>query len=113
MSLSLLTVTALAWRIGSKTSSRYGASDLPLAFWAWKDELPSQTDVDSVRLQTGSNLLFARAGQLPVGYLWLGAGKQDRQWQTCMAAGAKASAKANQTAAHPARCLAIAQLGRS
>jgi hypothetical protein len=37
--------------------------ETPVAFWAWRDELPRQEAVDKAMRETGARVLFARAGQ--------------------------------------------------
>ncbi|MDT7778788.1 MAG: hypothetical protein QOC99_1300 [Acidobacteriota bacterium] len=43
-----------AWRPG----------EVPVAFWAWRAETPSQADVESAARETGARCLFLRAGQM-------------------------------------------------
>ena len=38
--------------------------EVPVAFWAWRLESPAQEDVDETVKQTGTNVLFLRAGQI-------------------------------------------------
>ncbi|HZI18297.1 MAG TPA: DUF3142 domain-containing protein [Pyrinomonadaceae bacterium] len=40
------------------------AGEVPVAFWAWRAEAPSESEVEAARRETGARTLFMRAGQL-------------------------------------------------
>jgi hypothetical protein len=39
-------------------------AEVPLAFWAWRSETPSQAEVERAARETGARALFLRAGQM-------------------------------------------------
>ena len=41
--------------------------EVPVAFWAWRAETPSQADVERAARETGARTLFLRAGQMDSG----------------------------------------------
>jgi len=59
LSIMVLVVWSATW------SPRVWLPDeVPVAFWAWRLESPSQEDVDEAVKQTGTKVLFLRAGQI-------------------------------------------------
>lgn len=39
------------------------ASEIPIAFWAWRNEMPDNSDLQPVVSETGAKILFLRSGQ--------------------------------------------------
>jgi hypothetical protein len=53
---------AAAWRWASAPRA-WRPNEAPVAFWAWRAETPSETDVARAARETGARELFLRAGQ--------------------------------------------------
>jgi Protein of unknown function (DUF3142) len=64
--LSVLFFAAMALAVWSATPiPRVCLPDeVPVAFWSWRLESPTQEDVNEAVKQTGTNVLFVRAGQI-------------------------------------------------
>ena len=61
--LAAVTGAAAAWRWSREPRARE-PHEVPVAFWAWRDEAPAQEEVDAAAASTGARTLFLRAGQL-------------------------------------------------
>lgn len=62
----LLAITFLvlfAWKV---TAGRriWTPSEVPIAFWSWRSEIPSQSEINEAVRQTGATTFFMRAGQI-------------------------------------------------
>ena len=66
LALSLAVTSLLALIVWNATASRrtWAPSEVPVAFWSWRLETPSETDVVEAVRQTGTKTLFLRAGQI-------------------------------------------------
>ena len=42
----------------------WAAGETPIAFWAWRAQVPAAAEIEQVKRQTGASLIFLRAGQL-------------------------------------------------
>jgi Protein of unknown function (DUF3142) len=64
--LSVLLLAAMALVVWSATPSPrvWRPNEVPIAFWSWRLESPAQEDVNQAVKQTGTNVLFLRAGQI-------------------------------------------------
>ncbi len=65
VSAGALAVAALnvGWR-WSRAPRAWKPGEVPVAFWAWRNETPAQGDVDRAARETGARTLFLRAGQM-------------------------------------------------
>jgi Protein of unknown function (DUF3142) len=61
--LSLL-LAALAWHFHARTPRVWAATEVPIAFWAWRNEAPAEEEVEQAARQTRARALFLRAGQI-------------------------------------------------
>lgn len=59
--LALMLVTA-GWR-RSHAPRVWSPGEVPVAFWTWRTEAPTQTEVERAVAETGARTLFLRAGQ--------------------------------------------------
>lgn len=67
LALSMAVTLLLALIVWNATASRPGIwapDEVPVAFWSWRLETPSETDVNEAVRQTGTKTLFMRAGQI-------------------------------------------------
>lgn len=67
IALSIATMLLLAVIVWNVTASRrriWTPAETPVAFWSWRLETPSDTDVIEAVRQTGAKTLFLRAGQI-------------------------------------------------
>src|SRR5919206_3199369 len=64
VALALLT---LAWRARNVAPRAWSPADVPVAFWAWRDEMPAEADVLRAGVEARARELFVRAGQFDVG----------------------------------------------
>ena len=64
--LSVCILFALTHLSQSSHSTPIDPEKLPLAFWSWRSEMPSNADVRAAVSATGTKLLFQRAGQVDV-----------------------------------------------
>ncbi|HWS85479.1 MAG TPA: hypothetical protein VN282_00685, partial [Pyrinomonadaceae bacterium] len=60
---AVVSLGAAAWRRSSAPRA-WGPTEVPVAFWAWRDHAPAQGDVDRAAEATGARALFLRSGQL-------------------------------------------------
>ena len=60
LSVALL---SLAWRNHSETPRAWAAQDVPVAFWAWRNEMPGEAEVGRAKSEARAQALFLRAGQ--------------------------------------------------
>lgn len=60
-----LALSFVAWRSGQKPRV-LAVSEVPLAFWAWRTQAPTSTDIYQTFRATKANTLFLRAGQFDV-----------------------------------------------
>lgn len=58
-----LTLAAAGWR-RARAPRVWGPGEVPVAFWSWRGETPSQAEVERAAAETGARTLFLRAGQL-------------------------------------------------
>jgi Protein of unknown function (DUF3142) len=65
--LVALPLFALAWRARTKTPRVWLPAEVPVAFWAWRDEMPAATDVERAATEARARELFVRAGQFELG----------------------------------------------
>lgn len=54
---------ALAWRHSARARP-WTVGTVPVAFWVWGNELPTENEVGRAKLVTGAGVLFVRVGQL-------------------------------------------------
>ncbi|HEX8354675.1 MAG TPA: hypothetical protein VF611_17340 [Pyrinomonadaceae bacterium] len=54
------------WRWG-RAPRAWEPGAVPVAFWAWRAETPSQADIERATRETGARALFLRAGQMDAG----------------------------------------------
>lgn len=66
LALSIAVTPLLALIVWNATASRriWRPAEVPVAFWSWRLEAPSETDVNEAVRQTGTKTLFLRAGQI-------------------------------------------------
>jgi hypothetical protein len=67
--ICLLGVTLLllcAWRAWLEPPRVWAARAVPVAFWAWRDELPADANVQQAANEARARVLFLRAGQIDV-----------------------------------------------
>ncbi len=64
--LSIAVTMLLALIVWNATAGRriWKPAEVPVAFWSWRFETPSETDVNEAVRQTGTKSLFLRAGQI-------------------------------------------------
>jgi hypothetical protein len=55
-----------AWRVWLAPSRVWAARAVPVAFWAWRDELPADEDLQRAANEARAGVLFLRAGQIDV-----------------------------------------------
>ncbi|MFL6207941.1 MAG: DUF3142 domain-containing protein [Pyrinomonadaceae bacterium] len=55
-----------AWRLWLQPPRVWAARAVPVAFWAWRDELPTDEDVQRAANEARARVLFLRAGQIDV-----------------------------------------------
>jgi hypothetical protein len=55
---------ALVWQRHSQGLQVLAARDVPVAFWAWRTQAPSEAEVAEVARETKAQTLFLRAGQI-------------------------------------------------
>jgi hypothetical protein len=60
LSVALL---SLAWRSHLETPRAWAAQEVPVAFWAWRNEMPGEAEVERARSEARAQTLFLRAGQ--------------------------------------------------
>lgn len=60
--LVALSSLALPWQAG--VPRVWAARDVPIAFWAWRTEAPSEQEVGRAAREAGARALFLRAGQI-------------------------------------------------
>lgn len=61
--IATLTLASAAWSLHRKPKP-WAAGQVPIAFWAWRNEAPSQVDVGRAMQRTRARTLFLRAGQI-------------------------------------------------
>jgi hypothetical protein len=63
---SIAVTLLLALIVWNATASRriWKPEEVPVAFWSWRLDTPSETDVNEAVRQTGTKTLFLRAGQI-------------------------------------------------
>ena len=54
---------AFAWRREARPRT-WAAGEVPVTFWAWRDELPAEAEVERAAREARARALFVRAGQL-------------------------------------------------
>lgn len=59
---SVVSLVSAAWRWASAPRA-WAASEVPVAFWSWRAEAPSEEEFGSATEATGARELFLRAGQ--------------------------------------------------
>lgn len=60
--LAAAMLAAAGWRRGAAPRA-WKPGEVPVAFWAWRAEAPSQAEVERAARETGARTLFLRAGQ--------------------------------------------------
>src|SRR3989442_632191 len=60
---AIVMLGSIAWSIHRKPRP-WAVKDVPIAFWAWRNEAPAQFDVRNVMHKTQARTLFLRAGQI-------------------------------------------------
>jgi hypothetical protein len=60
----MLLVTLIVWNPTASRRHIWAPAETPVAFWSWRSETPSETDVNEAVRQTGAKTLFLRAGQI-------------------------------------------------
>src|SRR2546423_14878261 len=65
VALSLIT---LAWRVRTKAPRAWSPLEVPVAFWTWRDEMPTEDDVLHAAHEARARELFLRAGQFDVSH---------------------------------------------
>lgn len=63
LSVALL---SLAWRAQHETPRAWAAHEVPVAFWAWRNEMPGEAEVERARREARAQTLFLRAGQFDI-----------------------------------------------
>ncbi|MGB7923239.1 MAG: DUF3142 domain-containing protein, partial [Pyrinomonadaceae bacterium] len=63
MAFALL-LAVLAWHFRDGMPRVWAASEVPIAFWAWRNEAPSEAEVEQAAQQMRAQALFLRAGQI-------------------------------------------------
>ena len=61
--IATLTLASVAWSLHRKPKP-WAAGQVPIAFWAWRNEAPSDADVRRAMQRTRARTLFLRAGQI-------------------------------------------------
>lgn len=61
--IATLTLASVAWSLHCKPTP-WTAGQVPIAFWAWRNEAPSDADVRRAMQRTQARTLFLRAGQI-------------------------------------------------
>ena len=61
---AIVATLSLVASIFSHTSSVWLVEDVPIAFWAWRNEAPSQRDIAAAVYKSRARILFLRAGQM-------------------------------------------------
>lgn len=56
-------LVSLAWRYHAGTPRAWAAGDVPVAFWAWRNEMPVEAEVERAAREARAGTLFLRAGQ--------------------------------------------------
>src|SRR4030095_17187855 len=66
LALSISVALLLALVVWNAAAGRriWTPAEVPIAFWSWRLETPSETDVTEAIRQTGTKTLFLRAGQI-------------------------------------------------
>jgi len=59
-----LLIVLIAWHTTAGRRRIWAPAETPVAFWSWRGETPSETDVNDAVRQTGTKTLFLRAGQI-------------------------------------------------
>ncbi len=59
--VGVISLAAIYWHAGGLHV--WAARDVPVAFWAWRTQAPSQAEVERAMHETGARTLFLRAGQ--------------------------------------------------
>lgn len=62
--LLIILLALFAWRAHARKPRAWAASEVPVVFWAWRNESPSAQDVENATQKTGARTLFLRAGQI-------------------------------------------------
>jgi hypothetical protein len=60
----VLSFGSLAWRLHERKPHRWAAAETPVAFWAWRNEAPSASDIERAASEARAHALFLRAGQI-------------------------------------------------
>ncbi len=60
----LLLSATIAWSFYVPKPRPLAVSEVPIAFWAWRTEAPTEADLQNVALKTNAKTLFLRAGQI-------------------------------------------------
>jgi hypothetical protein len=63
MSPAIALLVLLAWNVVAGRRI-WRSAEVPVAFWSWRLEIPSQNEVNEAVQQTGAKTLFLRAGQI-------------------------------------------------
>jgi len=59
----LASSVAVLWRVNRKPRP-WPADKVPVAFWAWRNQTPAESDVQAAMRATGARTIFLRAGQI-------------------------------------------------
>jgi hypothetical protein len=61
---AIILLALVAWRMLFPSRPPWKIEQVPIAFWAWRNNTPSQADLSEARRLTGADTLFLRAGQI-------------------------------------------------
>lgn len=64
LALAITFLVALTWSGSAGRRRTWTPAEVPIAFWSWRSEIPSQHEVSEAVRQTGTKTLFLRAGQI-------------------------------------------------
>ena len=67
LALSIAVTVLVALIVWNATAGRrrvWAPAETPVAFWSWRSETPSTSDVNEAIRQTSARVLFLRAGQI-------------------------------------------------
>ncbi len=62
--LLAISVVSLAWRLRERRPRVWRASEVPMAFWAWRNKTPAEAVVERAVREAHAQALFLRAGQI-------------------------------------------------
>jgi hypothetical protein len=60
---TILTLASVGWSLHRKPRA-WAPGEVPIAFWAWRNDAPSESDVRRAMQKTQAQTLFLRAGQI-------------------------------------------------